>query len=73
VATIGSANMDMRSFSLNFELNAFVFSRGLCQDVACQFCVDLETATEVTTEVERSTGLSRRLVSAVARLLSPWL
>ena len=47
VATIGSANMDMRSFKLNFELNAFIFGQRLCHDVAHQFAVDLDAATEV--------------------------
>jgi len=65
--------MDMRSFKLNYEINAFVFGQRLCQDVASQFSVDLEAATEVTKEWERHTGLARRLVRGVARLLSPLL
>ncbi|MBN2576747.1 MAG: cardiolipin synthase [Deltaproteobacteria bacterium] len=73
VATIGSANMDMRSFKLNFELNAFVFGQRLCRDVARQFALDLEAATEVTGEWEKRMGLGRRLVRGVARLLSPLL
>lgn len=73
VATIGSANMDMRSFELNFELNAFVFDAALCKDVARQFSVDLDAAMEVSLEKERRVGLAHRLVRAVARLLSPML
>ncbi len=73
VATIGSANMDMRSFRLNFELNAFVFDAGLCQEVANQFEIDLEAAAEVSSETERHVGIGRRLMRAMARLLSPML
>jgi cardiolipin synthase len=73
VATIGSANMDMRSFKLNFELNAFVFGSRLCQDVARQFALDLKAASEVTRDWERHMGLARQLVRGVARLLSPLL
>jgi cardiolipin synthase len=73
VATIGSANMDMRSFKLNYEINAFVFGPRLCQDVARQFTVDLGAASEVTKEWERRMGLFRRLVRGIARLLSPLL
>jgi cardiolipin synthase A/B len=73
VATVGSANMDMRSFNLNYELNAFVFGSGLCQDVARQFALDLEAAKEVTRDWERRMGLGRQLVRGVARLLSPLL
>jgi cardiolipin synthase len=71
--TIGSANMDMRSFKLNFELNAFVFGPRLCQDVARQFALDLEAATEVTKNWDKRMGLAHRLVRGVARLLSPLL
>jgi cardiolipin synthase A/B len=73
VATIGSANMDMRSFRLNFELNAFVFDACLCQEVAAQFEIDLEAATEVSVETEQQVGIARRLTRAGARLLSPML
>ncbi len=73
VATIGSANMDMRSFNLNFELNAFVFDTELCRELSRQFQTDLDTATEVTIGAERHVGLVRRLVRSTARLLSPML
>jgi len=73
VATIGSANMDMRSFKLNFEINAFVFDPRLCDDMARQFTLDLEAATQVTREWDRHMGLARRLVRGIARLLSPLL
>jgi cardiolipin synthase len=73
VVTIGSANMDMRSFKLNYELNAFVFGPRLCQDVARQFALDLEAATQVTKDWEKRMSLARQLVRGVARLLSPLL
>ncbi len=72
-ATVGSANMDMRSFNLNFELNAFVFDARLCDDMAAHFDTDLETASEVTLERERRVGVTRRLLRGAARLLSPML
>lgn len=73
VSTIGSANMDMRSFNLNWELNAFVFDADLCRTVSKHFRVDLEAATETTLEAERHVNLGLRLVRAIARLLSPML
>jgi cardiolipin synthase len=73
LATVGSANMDMRSFILNFELNAFVFGPALCRDLAGRFEIDLEAAFEVTAERERRVRFARRLARAVARLLSPLL
>lgn len=73
VVTIGSANMDMRSFNLNFELNAFIFGCELCRIVGAQFAVDLLAAREVTLEAAREVGIGRRLLHALARLLSPLL
>lgn len=73
VATIGSANMDMRSFNLNFELNAFLFDATICDTLARQFGVDLNLASEITIESERRAGVLLRLVRAIARLLSPLL
>lgn len=73
VATVGSANMDMRSFTLNYETNAFVFSKPLCDDMARQFEADLASASEVTRDWDRRMGTARQLVRGVARLLSPLL
>ncbi len=71
VATIGSANMDMRSFHLNFELNAFVFGEAFVSAVAHQFKSDLENASAIQNSVKA--GTLKRLVQGGARLLSPLL
>ena len=73
VGTIGSANMDMRSFHLNYELNAFVYGTEFCEQLAKQFLHDLESARETTLDEEESTKLTARLVRAGARMLSPLL
>ena len=33
VSSVGSANMDFRSFELNFEINAFVYDKEIAQHV----------------------------------------
>ena len=73
VATIGSANLDMRSFYLNFELNLFVYGRRTVEQLARQFEEDLGNASEITLEQERSMGFPRRLLCSSARLMSPLL
>jgi cardiolipin synthase A/B len=73
VATVGSANMDMRSFYLNFELNAFVFGGGLAHDLARRFQLDLRESVEVTAATLRRASLPLRLARSGARLLSPLL
>jgi cardiolipin synthase len=73
VATIGSANMDLRSFKLNFELNAFLFDGEICRTLASQFETDLDRAREVTKAMERRISIGRRLLRGIARLTSPLL
>ncbi|MCC6782167.1 MAG: cardiolipin synthase [Planctomycetes bacterium] len=73
VGTVGSANMDMRSFRLNFELNPFVIDRGFATTLARSFEDDLRGATEYTADdVARQTVIARLLTGA-ARLMSPLL
>ena len=73
MGTIGSANMDMRSFRLNFELNAFVYERALCDQMARQFELDLAQASEYTLESAAKTPYPSRLAQQSARLMSPLL
>ena len=73
VATIGSANLDMRSFYLNFELNVFVYGREMVEELAVQFELDLTHASESSLKEERALGFPQRLLSSGARLMSPLL
>jgi len=73
ITLIGSANMDMRSFRLNFELNAFVYDRTLCDEMAAQFDLDLAQASEFTFESAARTPYPRKLAQQTARLMSPLL
>jgi cardiolipin synthase len=73
VSAVGSANLDMRSFHLNFELNAFVYGKEFADAMAAQFLRDLERAQETGLEHERGLSTVARVVRAGARLLSPLL
>lgn len=70
---IGSANLDTRSFRLNFELSTFVTDAVLSRDLAGLF-ERLHTRSRSMTlgELERAT-LRSRLEDAVAHLLGPLL
>lgn len=73
LASVGSANMDIRSFHLNFELNAFVYGAETAQALAKQFLHDLQQAERVDPEEYFDLGLTRQLAHSVGRLLSPLL
>ncbi|WP_088341913.1 cardiolipin synthase [Robiginitalea sediminis] len=50
VSVVGTANLDNRSFDLNFEINALVFDTGLAGLLSDQFFKDLEDAREISEE-----------------------
>jgi cardiolipin synthase len=73
LATIGSSNMDIRSFQLNYEINAFVYDRAAAHALTEQFTADLLLAEEVGSSWSRSLSYPRRVLYAFAGLLSPLL
>jgi cardiolipin synthase len=73
VAAIGSANMDVRSFYLNYEVTALFYDRRLTLELAEVFTRELARALEVRPESRRQLSLPRRLGEGLARLLSPLL
>lgn len=72
-STIGSANMDIRSFRLNFEVNVLVAGTALAQQMESIFLDDLKSAVPV--DGERLADRSRvvRMGESLARVLSPIL
>lgn len=73
VAGVGSSNVDMRSFLLNFELGVAVLGPETTGEMAAQFERDLEQAEEVDHASLATWSRGRRLACQVARLLSPLL
>jgi len=70
-ASIGTANLDNRSFALNFEINAFIYSQDFAAQYEAVFLRDLESCVELREEwyMERS-PVVRGFYSA-CRLVSP--
>ena len=73
IASVGTANMDERSFNHNFEVNAILYSREVVEDVEHQFFQDLADSVELDLEEYKNKPLLRQLGESFARLLSPLL
>lgn len=73
VATVGSANMDIRSFVLNFEVNAFLYDEGITQLLEEEFQNDLRSCVEITKEWYQRRRWWFKVHESVARLVSPML
>ncbi|NMA86340.1 MAG: cardiolipin synthase [Tissierellia bacterium] len=73
VTSIGTANLDIRSFKLNFEVNAFIYDEEVTRKTIEQFYKDLELCEEITLEEYAKRSGIVKLKESVSRLLSPIL
>lgn len=67
--SVGSANLDHRSLTLNFETNVMMYSEEITRQAADQFLRDLEVSTEYTDEMYEHRTLMMKVRMAVSRHL----
>ena len=73
ITSVGTTNMDMRSFKLNFEINAFIYDHEQTELFVEQFYRDLKDSTEITEEAYQNRSWWQKVKEAFSRLLSPLL
>lgn len=73
LASIGTSNMDMRSFHLNFEVNAFLFRTKSTLKLVEEYLNDLKHSKQIDLETFQQRHIGYRLLESTARLLSPLL
>ena len=71
--SIGTCNMDNRSFNLNFENTVLVYSKEKNNEYAKQFAKDMSNSTQVGSDYFRKFPLTIKMGQAFFRLLSPLL
>lgn len=69
----GTANMDIRSFALDFEVNAIVYDEEKAKEMVGYFHQDMECSKQITKNKYQSRSLFIRFKEQVSRLLSPLL
>ncbi|XID92851.1 cardiolipin synthase [Paenibacillaceae bacterium WGS1546] len=72
-AVVGSANMDLRSFFSNFEINAHLFDPAAIANVERDFLQDMEDSREINLQKFLSRSRAQKAKEAMARILSPLL
>jgi cardiolipin synthase len=72
-AAVGSANLDNRSFRLNFEIMVLTVDRGFAAEVEAMLLRDFGESFEIDRNEYRHASALRRVVMHVARLFSPIL
>ena len=73
ICSIGSANIDIRSFSINYEINAVLYDERLATELEGAFQRDLAHCVEFDPAQYRNHNPAIRFRDSVARLLSPLL
>lgn len=72
-SSVGSANMDIRSFEDNFEVSAIIYDRHIAQQLEEHFMRDLEKSTLVEMDWWEKRPTLHSIYESLARLLSPLL
>ena len=70
-ASIGTANLDVRSLEINFEVNAFIYDKIFVNRLEKAFENDICDSEEVLLDEYRKRGLWPRFLESLGRIVSP--
>lgn len=73
VLSIGTANMDLRSFNHNFELTAMIYDAGVCAQALVHFHGDLAQSDKVELAAFKKRSIIKKGLESICRLFSPLL
>lgn len=71
IATVGSCNFDVRSFRLDYEINAVLYDVDAIGVLQRQFLADKEKSVKIPTDYYRNLPFFNRLLHSVFRIGSP--
>ncbi len=73
ICSIGTTNFDIRSFKLDFEINAFIYDEDFCKKCKDIFLDDIKASKEIRLSDYKNRSLKIRFKEAFSRLVSPIL
>ena len=73
IVSVGSANIDVRSFRLDFEVNTLIYDERMASRVRKAFFEDSKISTHLTKEMYENRGIIIKMKEGLARLISPLL
>lgn len=73
LSVIGTANMDNRSFELNFEVNSVIYDSETAAEMASIFSRDLQDSIRINSDEWAKRPLYKQLPEKLSRLFSPLL
>ncbi|MBA3564401.1 MAG: cardiolipin synthase [Gammaproteobacteria bacterium] len=72
-STVGSSNLDFRSFLINDEVNAVVIDAAFAGEMERAFLADLEDTRQITLESWKNRPLGYKLIEVAAGWFKPWI
>lgn len=72
-STVGSSNMDWRSFALNYEINAVVLGPEFAAEMEALFQRDVADSVRITPEAWGQRGVDDRFMETFSRMFERWL
>ncbi|MGJ9456894.1 cardiolipin synthase [Oceanobacillus sp. CF4.6] len=73
VASVGTTNIDIRSFNLNFEANAIVYDKKVAEQLHKVFIEDSQVSSELTMKRYIQRSVKDKCKESISRLFSPIL
>ena len=71
--SVGTSNMDYRSFNINFEINALMYNEDLSHELKHQFMEDLNDSEQLEPSVWKKRPIIKKLKESYSRLWAPLL
>ena len=73
MSTVGTANMDVRSFEQNFEVNALIYDEEATMDLRSRFLSDLDNSEELHLMDWQKRSKGQKIKESMARVFTPLL
>lgn len=73
ISNVGSANMDIRSYELNYELNSIIYNKDVTKKLEDQFFEDLKCSNKLCLDDFESSTKIEKLLEGIARVFSSLL
>ena len=73
ICSVGSANIDIRSFSINYETNLVVYDEAMTKELEADFERDMDECVDFSVPLYDGQPLRTRLLDSMMRLCSPLL
>jgi len=73
MASVGTCNLDVRSFELDYEINAMLYDSQMAHQIKQQFQADLADCKEISLKDLKTTSWVYKLRNSILRVFSPLL